>query len=266
MNINDKLIYDVGAHRGEDTEYYLKRGFDVVAIEAVPDYCNQMRTKFASAISTNRLRILNCAIADEDKSIPFYINDNLSEWSTANTAWVERNRQLIPGQSVRMIYISAEKLSGIFQKFGVPLFCKIDIEGNDLDAVRSMEELSVVPRYISIESEKTNWNALINELLLLRKLGYRKFKMVNQGLVHLQSTTGADRHGAFAAHDFPFGSSGLFGEEAPGRWMDLFECIEAYKEIFRGYFLNGDVGVFANRGNQLPAVDWYDTHASRDPL
>ena len=26
------LIYDVGAHRGEDTEFYLKKGFRVVAI------------------------------------------------------------------------------------------------------------------------------------------------------------------------------------------------------------------------------------------
>jgi hypothetical protein len=30
--IDDKLIYDVGAHKGEDTELYLKVGFKVVSV------------------------------------------------------------------------------------------------------------------------------------------------------------------------------------------------------------------------------------------
>ena len=30
------LIYDIGMHNGENTEYYLKRGFRVIAVEANP--------------------------------------------------------------------------------------------------------------------------------------------------------------------------------------------------------------------------------------
>jgi hypothetical protein len=30
------LIYDIGLHKGEDSEFYLKKGFRVVAIEALP--------------------------------------------------------------------------------------------------------------------------------------------------------------------------------------------------------------------------------------
>jgi hypothetical protein len=30
------LIYDVGLHLGEDSEFYLKKGFNVVAVEANP--------------------------------------------------------------------------------------------------------------------------------------------------------------------------------------------------------------------------------------
>ena len=32
------LIYDVGFHQGEDTAYYLKKGFRVVAFEAHPTW------------------------------------------------------------------------------------------------------------------------------------------------------------------------------------------------------------------------------------
>jgi len=34
--MNKNLIIDVGVHQGEDTEYYLKKGFCVVGIEADP--------------------------------------------------------------------------------------------------------------------------------------------------------------------------------------------------------------------------------------
>ncbi|HKF56732.1 MAG TPA: hypothetical protein VKJ45_14845 [Blastocatellia bacterium] len=33
---NAQLIYDVGPHLGEDTDFYLQKGFTVVAIKANP--------------------------------------------------------------------------------------------------------------------------------------------------------------------------------------------------------------------------------------
>jgi hypothetical protein len=32
--LHPDLIFDVGFHRGEDTDFYLKKGFRVVAVEA----------------------------------------------------------------------------------------------------------------------------------------------------------------------------------------------------------------------------------------
>ena len=37
------LIYDVGLHRGEDTDFYLKMGFGVVAVEANPELIAQCK-------------------------------------------------------------------------------------------------------------------------------------------------------------------------------------------------------------------------------
>jgi len=84
------------------------------------------------------------------------------------------------------------------------------------------------------------------------------------------------------------GCSGLFGNELPGRWLDLFEALEAYKGIFRGYALNSSNGLFSRRTDilhllariqamiahlrgfksyfnpayNLPPPSWYDTHAA----
>ena len=43
----EDLIYDVGVHRGEDSAYYLAKGYRVRAFEANPDLVAGCRTRFA---------------------------------------------------------------------------------------------------------------------------------------------------------------------------------------------------------------------------
>ena len=262
---NDSLIYDVGAHMGEDTEFYLKRGFSVVAIEAAPDYCNAILARCGAYADVGKLTVLNLCIAEAAGEAPFYINESSSVWSTANPAWVERNNLFGP-QRIREITVQTAPLHSVFQQFGVPRYCKIDIEGNDLIALKSMADLAERPAFVSIESEKSRWNALVDELVTLRNLGYQRFKVVNQAYVGLQAIPQPAKEGAYCDHVFEFGSSGLFGDELPGSWMDLSECLETHKQIFRGYFFNGDHGVFEDTEQSLPPADWYDTHASLSPI
>ena len=85
------LIYDVGAHRGEDTSFYLAKGFTVVAVEASPQLCDEMRERFHDYIDAGRLRLINIAIADYNGTIDFYVDSAVSVWSTVNYEWVLRN-------------------------------------------------------------------------------------------------------------------------------------------------------------------------------
>jgi hypothetical protein len=116
----------------------------------------------------------------------------------------------------------------------------------------------------------------------------RRYKIVDQGLINLQRCPRPPLEGEYCNHIFEVGSSGLFGNEVPGRWLDLFEALEVYTGIFRGYVLNGDNGLFSNRMDiyhlvarvqamiahlrgfrgyfnpayNLPPASWYDTHAA----
>ncbi len=40
-----RLVFDAGMNNGDDTAYYLFRGFDVVAIEANPALCARARRR-----------------------------------------------------------------------------------------------------------------------------------------------------------------------------------------------------------------------------
>ena len=284
------LIFDVGAHKGEDTEFYLKKGFRVVAVEAMPEFCEVIRNRFPEYVKSGALSVVNLAVSNSPGDISFYVDDRVSEWGTTNQQWSERNKNFGAGVG-RTLTIRAAKLADILKEHGIPRYCKIDIEGNDLEALASLTELSELPQFVSIESDKTSWEKLIEEFETFEKLGYRKYRIIDQSLVSMQKSPTAPKEGKFVDWQFKNGSSGLFGNELPGAWVSALEAIEIYKSIFRGYAINGDLGLFGggpksmfnmvgkiqekvfrlkgskqylNPAMQFPPPGWYDTHAARE--
>ena len=94
------LIYDVGMHEGEDTEYYLKKGFMVIGFEADPQLVEHCRDKFTKAIKQSEVVIVPGAIIDRgavddgQNKVRFYRNLDNSDWGTTHKAWASRNEQL----------------------------------------------------------------------------------------------------------------------------------------------------------------------------
>jgi FkbM family methyltransferase len=80
--VNPKLIYDVGMNNGDDTAYYLSRGFRVIAIEANPLLVEQGSQRFEREIAAGDLVILSIGVSDREGTFPFYICDADPEWST----------------------------------------------------------------------------------------------------------------------------------------------------------------------------------------
>jgi 16S rRNA A1518/A1519 N6-dimethyltransferase RsmA/KsgA/DIM1 with predicted DNA glycosylase/AP lyase activity len=48
--MNSNLIIDVGFNTGQNTEFYLKKGFRVIAIEALPSVYESTRQRLNSCI------------------------------------------------------------------------------------------------------------------------------------------------------------------------------------------------------------------------
>ncbi len=262
------LIYDVGFHIGEDTEYYLKKGFRVVAIEANPELCRLGSEAFSGPIASGQLTLVNLAIAEKSGPITFFRNKQKSIWGTLNADWADRNRRR--GAESEPITVGAVTMRDLFERYGVPYYIKIDIEGSDLVALRGLGAAATRPKFVSIESEKDSFRALRREFDILLGLGYDEFKIVPQRHIGTRQTPPKPaREGAYAAHTFRPGSSGLFGEEAPGRWMNVDASIRAYKRIFLRYVLTGDDPLLNSSLliNTLKILgmrgEWYDTHARR---
>lgn len=82
LNMKPDLIFDVGMHRGEDTDFYLRKGFNVASIEANPDLVRACQNRFTAALRSGQLHIIEGAIADPlvGDTIKFYKNEH-SVWN-----------------------------------------------------------------------------------------------------------------------------------------------------------------------------------------
>jgi FkbM family methyltransferase len=266
--MDQHLIYDVGAHKGEDTEFYLSCGFRVVAVEANPKLAEAIRERFASAIASGDLVVLQVAIAESEGTTDFYEN-KLSVWGTINPTWAERNKSL--GAESRVVPVPTVKFESILREYGVPYYLKVDIEGSDLLCMEALQDFPTKPRFLSIESDKVSWKNLLREFELFRTLGYTRFQVVDQREVE---------HQRVQNFRFKDGSSGRFGDMHPFReWLTEEQAIAAYRRAFIGYRLKGDNTIgnavltktpilrfvgktpVVRRAYKWLRPTWYDTHA-----
>src|SRR6185436_16484350 len=85
--VDNRLVFDLGMNNGDDTAYYLRRGYDVVSVEANPALCDQARRRFAAAIGEGRLQIVHAALSDQEGEATFHINLDNDHWSSLDIGW-----------------------------------------------------------------------------------------------------------------------------------------------------------------------------------
>jgi FkbM family methyltransferase len=278
------LIFDVGLHKGEDAEFYLRKGFRVVAFEADPDLIASCKERLKEFLNNGQFKIVNGAIVGLDliragyKTVRFYKNSDVSVWGTVNADWAERNARL--GTLSNVLEVDAINFVDAIREHGVPYFMKIDVEGCDTVCLSSLSGFKERPTYISIESDKTSFGNIKREIDLFVKLGYTSFQAVEQSKIHLsQSPPHPPREGNYVAQAFEEGSSGLFGSELEREWKSRHKILRQYYFIRLGYFLVGDDGIMSKwrfRGaarlrslagrivgllTHAAVPGWYDTHA-----
>jgi FkbM family methyltransferase len=268
---NKDLVFDVGMHQGEDSAYYLMQGYRVVAFEANPDLVERGRERFAAAIAAKAMTIVSGAIADTDAAtIAFYRHPTKSVWGTTDPEWADRNEGR--GQSLR-VDVPVVKFGEEIERHGMPTYLKIDIEGADRHCLETLRQFDTRPDTLSLESEKKQWRALVDEFDLFESLGYRKFAVVQQEGLSWRSIPVTNCQGQRSSHRFESHASGPFGQDV-GPWLSRDDALARYRRIFAAYQRFGDDSwlhrhkptwaalKLAGRALRRPIPGWYDTHAA----
>jgi|SRR5579884_2021973 len=221
-------------NNGDDTEYYIKKGYRVVAVEANPSLCEHARIKFEQAIKLHRLFIHNVAVWTEYGRRSFFVNQKNDHWSSLDPGWARRD-----DTSCHEIVMDCVPLSHLIALHGVPLYLKIDIEGVDELVVRQLQGQEYLPLYVSMEDCRFGYEYM----KALNDLGYTDFKLLDQG--GLGSLTDAS-----IGHRFRLGSSGPFGEDIPGPWLSYEDVLSEYSRRVRD----------RNGIRVAPCSSWWDIH------
>ncbi|MBY8974306.1 FkbM family methyltransferase [Rhodobacteraceae bacterium NNCM2] len=232
------LIFDIGLHKGEDTTFYLKKGFRVIAVEANPTLCDAAREKFSEEIASGQLTLVNGCISDEGGTVDFFVNNQVSEWSSFDK---ELGSRQFGSTKIEVPSVSTLDL---FAEHGVPYYMKIDIEGADGIPVRELWKTRERPVYVSYEA------ATIETAAILFCLGYRRFAVARQRAVPDTRLPNPATEGEYVDYTFPLGSSGAFGTEVNGRWGSLEDCAREHVVV---KYLYRDIPGHPN--------DWADIHA-----
>jgi FkbM family methyltransferase len=231
-----KTIFDLGMHVGQDTAFYLAKGFRVIAIEANPVLAQDGERNFKKQIDAGQLTILNIGVGDKEGVFPFYVNHH-SEWSSFDKDIGSRDG------CKELVDIPMFPFEKILARYGTPYFMKVDIEGYDNVVLQRLALTASRPQYLSVEN---GWPDMLDPLVAL---GYTGFKFINQAKVQDMRCPMPAREGRDIAWDFPWSSSGPFGEDTPGEWKTaegILLDIKAYWE---------------NPVRDANIHGWYDLHA-----
>lgn len=205
-----RVIYDLGAHLGQDLHYYLRSSDLVVAVEANPDLVRILAEDFRDELSTGRLIIISGALSDSlDKEVSFFLHDSSTLFGT-----------LYP-EKFDGIYselkVPAINLMELINTFGYPHYVKIDLEGQDYRIIKQLFDNEIYPDYLSAEFHDPR-----TFCYLVSCDKYKAFKVVEGcevGAIFTENSLGIFSNKPTPLY-FSTHSSGPFGNDIPGPWMD----------------------------------------------
>ena len=171
MSARQDLIYDVGVHNGDDTAYYLSRGYSVVGIEANLALVEELKTRFANELASGKLTLLPIGVAETAGWLDFWVCDEHTEWSS-----FDRDKAALGGKTSRPVKVETRPFASILAEYGVPHYCKVDIEGND-DLCLAGITRETRPTYVSIELSHRTADS---DFKRMSELGYSRFKIIDQ--------------------------------------------------------------------------------------
>jgi len=166
----NSLCFDVGANIGKKTRLFRKLGARVVCVEPVPQCVDILRSKYAN---DNMTTIVPSAAGANIGLADLYVGDS-STISSMHSDWIERNSKRLCGrQHSEVIKVSVTTLDALIQQFGIPEFCKIDVEGYEPEVLSG---LSHTLNCLSFEFNLDHIELVNNCVERLKALGEYRFR------------------------------------------------------------------------------------------
>lgn len=151
-NSINKLIFDIGANKGNMIKAFLKLGYKVIALEPEKKALSTLYWRYKD---NEKVQIVEKGVSDTVGKLTMHVTDARSGLNTLSDKWVEslgnsdENRW---GQELKYkeeYVVDVTTLEHLMDEYGVPYFIKIDVEGFELNVIKGMKRL---PAFLSFEA------------------------------------------------------------------------------------------------------------------
>tara|TARA_A100000164_G_C21853781_1_gene746397 strand:- start:266 stop:1081 length:816 start_codon:yes stop_codon:yes gene_type:complete len=225
-----KIIYDLGASKGENLDYYLLKSDLVICVEANPSNCEKIINKYKKEILNKRIIVENCIIGvDENLSYnDFYIHNNnylLGQFPIPEDDNLEYFKK---------IRVSYKNINEIFKKYGPAHYIKIDLENYDETILQKIFDEKIFFDYLSYEIKNID-----NLNLFSKYFDNLAFKIVDgHNIKYNYSNHKINLKNYKLKFKFDPNSAGPFGNDIEGKWInknDFYNLLK-FKLKYSGWY------------------------------
>ncbi|MBY9007049.1 MAG: FkbM family methyltransferase [Candidatus Lokiarchaeota archaeon] len=139
------LCFDIGAWEGELVQIFLKLGAKIVAVEPQERCVEKLQIYFGN---NENVKIYQKALGEKHDFGKIALCDNKTQLSSLSSRFVSESRFANRCKWTKHQPIEIITLDSLIQKYGVPKFCKIDVEGYEKNVLKG---LSHPIQYLSFE-------------------------------------------------------------------------------------------------------------------
>jgi FkbM family methyltransferase len=170
------LVFDVGAHLGDRSAAFAALGARVVALEPQPRIARWLQRIVGR---NERIVVREAAVGARVGRERLAISRRTPTVSTLSESWRGRAARANPGfRAVRWeesLEVPVVTLDSLIESYGVPSFCKIDVEGYETEVLAG---LSQPLAGLSVEFVAGHLDAAAACVRRLRELGPYRFNVV----------------------------------------------------------------------------------------
>jgi FkbM family methyltransferase len=135
------LCFDVGAHVGNRVLAWRRLGARVVAVEPQPHLAWLLQRLYGRS---KHITVLTLALGATSGSAVLYLDPRNPAVGTLAADWIATIQQDPSFASVhwnQAITVPVTTLDALIEQHGVPAFCKIDVEGYELEVLRGLSRV-----------------------------------------------------------------------------------------------------------------------------
>ena len=127
------LCFDIGANLGDRTKIFLDLGAEVVSVEPVTATFEKLSIQYSD---NHRVKLMHKAIGSAHSRKEIHVA-NVSDVSTLSTVFIReyanQKEHNLKWDNTEMVDVIT--LDNLIEEFGEPAFCKIDVEGYELEVL-----------------------------------------------------------------------------------------------------------------------------------